>query len=74
MAVPPLHHGILYAGIYGIGFQKTDRHFQAVENMQDGDGDYIGAEKPVGHVYMFYPALRNRAKKNIGIDNPNDGN
>ncbi len=70
MAVPPLHHGVLHAGIGRVGLPHAHRHLGVVDDMQDGDGQDVGAEEPVGHVDVPGLALHDGAEEHDGVGHP----
>ena len=77
MAVPPLHHCILHAGIGGIGLvpgagaaAENPGQLRAVDDMQQRDHQDIGAKEPVGHVDVLGLALDDGAEKHQRIGHP----
>lgn len=44
VAVPPLHHGVLYPGIDRVGLHEPGRNGRAVDQVQQGHGDDEGAK------------------------------
>ncbi|CUJ48696.1 Uncharacterised protein [Achromobacter xylosoxidans] len=70
VAVPPLHHGVLYPRIGGVRLPQRHRHLDVVEDVQDGDGQDVRAEEPVGHVDMLGPTLDDGAEEHNGVGHP----
>ena len=70
MAVPPLHHGVLHPGVGGVRLPHRHRHFKVVEDVQDGDGQDVRAEEPVGHVDVLGAALDDGAEEHDGVGHP----
>jgi 23S rRNA (cytosine1962-C5)-methyltransferase len=54
MAVPPLHHRVVRAGVGRVGLPEARRHRRAVHDVQQRDGQDERAEEPVGDVNMLY--------------------
>src|SRR5256885_13162371 len=50
MAVPPLHHRVLHAGVGRVALHPAGRNGRAVDDVQQCHGDDEGAEEPVGHI------------------------
>ena len=75
VAVPPLGHGVLHAGIDHIALrtEERDRHRQIVDDVQHGDGDDEGEVEPVRHIDVRLAALGERADEDEEIDDPDDG-
>ena len=73
MAVPPLDHGIHGPGGNVIGLRQGDRNLNAVENVQYGDGDDEGQEKPIRYVDVLRLTPGDGADEVDGVGHPNDG-
>ena len=75
VAVPPLRHGVLHAGIDHVALraEQRDRHRQIVDDVQHGDGDDEGEIEPVRHIDMRLAPLGERADEDEEIDDPDDG-
>ena len=73
MAIPPLHHRVLYAGIGRVRLPHGDGNRCTVEHMQHRDGDDEGTKKPVGNVDVRYAAAHNRAEENHCVTDPDQG-
>ncbi len=70
MAVPPLHHRVLHAGIGGIRLPQRRRQLDVVDDMQDRDRQDVGAEKPVGHVDVAGLAAGDGAEEHGRVSDP----
>ncbi len=71
--VPPLHHRIDGAAVDGIGFGQRDRYREAVDDMQNRDGEDERAIEPVRHVDMRGLALHDGAEEHDRIRHPDHG-
>ena len=65
VAVPPLHHRVLRAGIGRVRLPAQERHRQlrAVDDVQQRDGQDERAEEPVGHVDVRRLALGHACRR-----------
>ena len=70
VAVPPLHHRILHAGICRVRLPERHRQLGVVDDMQQRDGDDVSAEEPVGHVDVPGLALDDGAEEDDRVDHP----
>mmetsp|Transcript_22328 Transcript_22328/g.88078 ORF Transcript_22328/g.88078 Transcript_22328/m.88078 type:complete len:559 (+) Transcript_22328:2076-3752(+) len=73
MAVPPLHHRVLHAGIGRVALPEADRDLGAVDDVQQGHRDDEGAEEPVGHVDVPDLASADGAEEHDRIRHPDHG-
>src|SRR5450756_309252 len=75
VAVPPLHHRILYArpDDVGLGREQRYRHRRVIAEMQHRDGQNEGEIKPVGDIYMRLLAANDGAEEDQEISHPHDG-
>ena len=71
--VPPLHEGVLHAGVNRIALHRPGRQFQAVEDVQDGDRDDRGDVEPQRHVHVPFAAAEERAEEVDREDDPDHG-
>ena len=74
VAVPPLRHGILDAGVDDVALraEQAYRHGCVVDEMQHRDGDDEGEIEPVRHVDVRFTPLRERAEKDEQVRDPDD--
>src|ERR1017187_3294074 len=73
VAVPPLDHGVLHAGIQGIRFGERGGGAHAVDDVQQRHRNNIGGEEPVGYVDMLDLAFDQGAEEDDGVGDPDDG-
>jgi len=55
VAVPPLHEGVLHAGVERVALEPPRRDREVVEDVQDGDGDDAGDVEPERDIQMPLP-------------------
>nr|GEU28321.1 hypothetical protein [Tanacetum cinerariifolium] len=70
MAVPPLDHGVLHARVGRVRLGEAGRHHGALHHVQDGHGQDVGAEEPVGHVDVLDLAGEQGAEEHDGVRDP----
>ena len=68
VAIPPLHQCILDACIPAITFQKGNRQFNGIHNMQHGHRNPGGDVKPDGNINMAFPSF-NDGTEHIDTEN-----
>ena len=73
VSVPPLHHRVDRARVDRIGLGPRYRHGQVVEDVQDRDGQDVGAKEPVGDVDVADAALGDGAEEDHRIGDPDRG-
>ena len=74
VAVPPLHHGVLHAGVDRVRLGPRHRQRRAVDHVQQGDGQDERAVEPVGDVDVAHAALGERAEEHDRVGDPHHGN
>ncbi|OIQ70167.1 hypothetical protein GALL_482250 [mine drainage metagenome] len=74
VAVPPLDHRVLRAAIDRVALprQQADGQLDVVDDVEQGDGDDVSAEEPVGDIDMRGLALEHRPEEHHGIGHPGD--
>ena len=70
VAVPPLHHRVLHAGVGRVALPQADRHGRAVDDVQQRDGQDEGAEEPVGDVDVAHLADAHGAEEDDRVGDP----
>ena len=73
MAVPPLHHRVLHAGVDRVRLHQAGRHDRRIDDVQHGHRDDECAEKPVGHINVPHLANADGAEEHHRIGHPGDG-
>ena len=75
VAVPPLHHRVLYARPDDVGFWREHRNRNGgiIAEVQNGDGENESEVKPVGDVDVRFFAPNQGAEKHQQINHPHDG-
>ena len=73
VAVPPLHEGILHAGVDRVALERAGGDGEVVEDVQDRDGDDRRDVEPERHVQVPLAPPDHRADEVHGEDDPHDG-
>ncbi len=60
--VPPLHEGVLHAGIERVALQQADRQLERVHDVQQRHGDERRQVEPDRHVHVALAALEDGAE------------
>ncbi|MPM57082.1 hypothetical protein SDC9_103900 [bioreactor metagenome] len=70
MAIPPLHHGVLHAGVGRVALHPAGRNGSTVDQVQHGHREDERTVEPVGHVDVLDLADADRAEEHDGIGHP----
>ena len=73
VAVPPLHQGVLHAGVDRVALERADRDREVVEDVEHRDRHDARDVEPNRDVEVALPAARDRSEKIHGEDDPDDG-
>jgi 23S rRNA (cytosine1962-C5)-methyltransferase len=75
VAVPPLGHGVLNAGVDDVALRpgQAYRHGRIVDEVQHRDGDDEGEIEPVRDVDVRFLAAGERAEEDQQVDHPDHG-
>ncbi len=72
VAVPPLDHRVLRAAVHRVALprQQADGQLDVVDDVEQRNGDDVGAEEPVRHIDVRRLPLHDGAEKHHGIRHP----
>ena len=73
VTIPPLNHRVLHTGVSGVGLGEGHRQSSAVTEVQQGDSNDEGTEKPVGNIDVRNFADCDSAEEHDRVGHPNQG-